>query len=185
MPSSCSSVARTIVDLDHAVLQAGGDAELLLLGRADDVRQLRLRDRDAVERHERAIGGRDDRGGARHADEARDRGLGADREVAAVERDAVLLGVGVERLDRGLEQAHAAVVAEEAHVLDEGVERIVAQAVAARRQDREVRRLPERHLGPEVREGEGDGLAEVAVGRVADQGGAGGGGRADDHRLKG
>jgi hypothetical protein len=41
--------------------------------------------------------------------------------------------------------------------------------------------LVHRHLGHKFAEGEGDGLAKVAVGGVADQGGAGVGVGVDEH----
>ena len=98
-----------------------------------------------------------------------------------MEPDTVLDGVVVEALDGGLDEADAAVVAEVADVLGEALDAVEGRAVADAGLDDEFGRLEERRLGAEVREREGDRLAVVAVGGVADQRGAGVGVGLDDH----
>jgi hypothetical protein len=72
-----------LVDLDDAVLKPGRDGELLLLDGEDEGGLGGERDGDVVELHQAAQGGHDDRAGSGQADLPRDRGLVADREVAA------------------------------------------------------------------------------------------------------
>ena len=120
-----------------------------------------------------AHGGRDDRGRARHAEAVRDVRLVAQREVVVAELDMLLHAVGVEGLHAGLEQADAAVVAELRDAAREVGHVFVGVVVEHGRQDLEAGRFVERDLGAVVAEHECDGLAEVAVGGVADERGTG------------
>src|SRR5205807_9304583 len=75
--------------------------------------------------------------------------------------------------DGGFQQPHAAVVAVQLDVAGEGLDRLEAHPVLAGRHDFDVLPLVEDDLGAEVAHAERDGLAVVAVGRVADQPGPG------------
>ena len=81
-------VDQPFVDLMHAVLQAGGDAQLVALDRQDQRRLHLERDLDVVELHQAAQRGDDDRARPGQAHLARDRGLVADGEVPVVQRHA-------------------------------------------------------------------------------------------------
>ena len=112
-------VDQALVDLDDAVLKPGGNVQFLRLGGQDQVGLNVLGDADAVEGHQGPQARRDDGAGAGQADAVRDVRVVADREVLVVQLDLVFLAVVVEPLDRGLQQADAAVVAVQPHVLDQ------------------------------------------------------------------
>ena len=82
---------------------------------------------------------------------------------------------------RRLDQPHAAVVAVQLLVAEELVDAVELRQVAVGRDDLEVRALPQVHGRREVADDERDRLAEVPVGRVADEAGAGVGVGGDDH----
>ena len=165
-------VNRRLIDLRHAVLKSGFDAELVELDGQHEVGEDRLRNFDLEEADHGAHGGRDDRGGPRHAEAVRDVRLIAQREVVAAELDVLLLTVGVKCLYASLEQTDATVVAELRDAAREIGHVLVSVVVEYGRQDLEIGRFVQRDLGAVVAEYERDRLAEIPVGRVADERGA-------------
>ena len=139
---------QAAVGLHDAVLQAGGDAELLGLDRQREGRQLRLGDRRAREVGERAQRGDDERARSAQAEPARDRRAVADGDAGVEVR--VLAG---EAGDGG------------------GDERAPALGPLALARRRDVERGG--RLGVDVRrevvQRDGQRRAAVAVGRVADE----------------
>src|SRR4051812_10101111 len=91
----------------------------------------------------------------------------------------------VELLDRRLLKPQPAVVAVQARVAQEGAHRIEPREISVRRQDLKVRALPQVNGRSEVADGKRDGLAEVTVGRIADQTRARVGVGVDDHETCG
>src|SRR5262249_47393115 len=75
----------------------------------------------------------------------------------------------------------AAVIAMQADVADELVDVVESRIVTVSRDDFEMRALPKSNRRLEVADNEGDGLAEVTIGRIADQSRAGVGVFGDDH----
>jgi hypothetical protein len=92
--------------------------------------------------------------------------------------------MAVQLLDGGLDQPHAAVIAVALDVLEQVRHVLELQPVAGLRQDADARRLVERDARAEVPHHERQRLAVIAVGRVADEGGASEGAGAD-HRRRG
>ena len=114
---------ESVVDLDHAVLEAAVDAQLLALRLQADRRLVLERNRHLVELHQRLQHRGADRRGAGEADETRDVDAVLDREVALRKRDAVGLAVLEEPLGDGLQEADAAVVSVEPEVAGHLVQR--------------------------------------------------------------
>ena len=165
-------VDRRLVGLRHTVLKSCLDAEFIKLDGKHKIRQDRLRNIDLEEPDHGAHGGRDDCGRTGHAEAVRDVRLIAQREVIVTELDVLLHAVGVEGFHAGFEQADAAVVAELRDAAREVRHVLVGIVIQHGRQDLEVGRFIERDLGAVVAEHERDGLAEISVGRVADERGA-------------
>jgi len=166
-------VDQAFVHLDHAVLQAGRDPQLLSLHRQHQRRLYPARDLDAVELRQAAERGHDDRAGAGQPDLPGDVGLVADGEIPLVKPLFSGLTVLDEPLDRRLDQPDPAVVAVQLHVVGQLPDRAEAALVFLAPDDLHLVPLVERHLGLEVRHDDRDRLAVVAVRRVADQAGAG------------
>ena len=104
---------EALVGLDHAVLEARVDAELRL-DRQDEIRQQlerHVRRVQRIEAHERPYHGRHDGRRPREAHLPRHVRLVGEREVPLRQRDAAVLAELQEPLARGLQQAHAALVA--------------------------------------------------------------------------
>ena len=169
------------VDLDHPVLQPRPDAQFVGLDAEDERGQLRLRDLDIVEGHQRTHRGGDDAAGAGQPHAQGNARLVGYREVAAVERDAVQAAVVAKGLDRRLDQPDAAVVAVALHVLDERGAALELQVIPLTRNDDQVGRLVTGHLGGEVAQDDSNRLAEKPIGRVADEPGPAIGFGANDH----
>ena len=176
-------VNRRFVDLRHAILESGLDAEFVELDRQHKIGKDRLRDFDLEEADHGPHGGSDDSGGPGHSEAVRDIRLVAEREVVVAERDVRIPAVGVERLHAGFEQADAAVVAELRDAAREVGHVLIGVVIQHGRQDFEAGRLVQRDLGAVVAEHECDGLAEIPVGRIADERGARICFFADDHDV--
>ena len=164
---------EAIVDLNHTVLKATVDAQFFLLGFEADCRLILERNRHLVELHQRLEHRRADGRGARESDEARDVDLVGGREIALRERDVVLDAILEEALGDGLEEANAAIVAVETQVADHLLGRGERRVIDLARNEAKTGRFGQRQLHAEVREGERYRLAEIAVGRIAQESGTG------------
>lgn len=162
-------VDRCLVDLRHAVLKSGFDAEFVELDGQHQIRQYRFRDFDLEEADHGAHGSRDDGGGARHPEAVRNVRLVAQREVVVAELNMFICAVSVEGLHAGFEQTDAAVVAELRDAAREVRHVFVGVVIQHGWQDLEGGRFVQRDLGAVVAEYECDCLAIVAVGRIADE----------------
>ena len=162
-------VDQALVDLDDAVLKPGGNPQFARLGGQDQVGLDVLGDADAVEGHQGPQARRDDGAGAGQAHAVRNIRAVPDREVLVVQLDLVFLAVVVELLDRGLQEADAAIVAVQPHVLHQARDAVEAGAVLLAGQDLQLRRLVQDDLRAEIAEGEGDRLAEVSIRGIAHQ----------------
>ncbi len=111
---------------------------------------------------------------------ARDVGLVADGEVAVVQDVALTTAIVGELLDRSFDQTQAAVVAVQADVVDQFLERVEAALIILAGNQFHLVPLVERHLGRKVAHDRRQRLAVVTVGRIADQTGAGVRALADD-----
>ena len=163
-------VHEAVVDLDDAVLHAALDAEILFGLPAERGPQF---EGDLVghfvEFHKRLEGGGADGAGAAHADKLRDFRRIADGEIPARQVDVMLDAVFVELADRGFDKADAAVVAEAFDFLHHGAQAGEFAVVFAIVFDADFRAFINGDGAGEVRKGEGDGLAVVAVRRVAEK----------------
>ena len=167
-------VNQALVHLHHAVLQPGGDVQLLRLHAQRQRRLLRLGQVDFVKPHQRPQRGDDDRARPAEADEPRDICGVGEREVRPTGQvDVLLAAVVVEALDARLDEPQTAVVAHEFGVAEEVGDRVETAQIRVAGLDLEAVGFLQRHGRGEVAQGEADGLAEVAVGGVADESGAG------------
>ena len=162
-------VDQPLVDLDHAVLEPGGDAQLVGLHRQDQGRLDALGDFDPVKFHQAAEGGHDDRARAGQPDLPWDVALVADREVSIVEPETLLLAILDESLYGGLHQADAAVIAVQVDVLRKLFNGSEPAVIFLAEDDLHLVPFVKRRFGPVVADDERDRLAGVAVGRVSDQ----------------
>src|SRR5204862_18450 len=90
-------------------------------------------------------------------------------KAAVVEFAAFGPAVVVEFFDRRLDQAQAAVIAVELLIAQEIGNAVKAREIAVRGDDFKMGAFPQPHGGGEVADNEGDGLAEVSVGRISNQ----------------
>ena len=171
----------TLVHLDHTVLEAALDAQFIPLRLQAERGGVFERNLDAVELLKRLEHGRADGGGAGEPHKARDvRGV-ANREVARGKGDAPFAAPEEEELRDGLHEPDAAVVAEELDVAQKVVRRGEGRIVHVAGDEAELGCLVHDDFGGEVLERERNGLAEVAVGGVAEETGAGEGSGFDEH----
>ena len=167
-------VNQAFVHLHHAVLQPGGDVQLLRLDAQRERRLLRLGQLDFVKPHQRPQRGDDDCARPAEADEPRDVGGVGKREVRPTGQiDVLLAAVVVEAFDASLHQPQTAVVAHELGVAEEVGDGLEAAQIRVAGPDLEAVGFLQRDRRGEVAEGEADRFAEVAVGGVADESGAG------------
>ena len=172
-PTGEIHVHQPFVDLDDAVLHAGGHAQLLALHRQ---RQRGLHvagDFHPVKLHQRTQDGHDDRAGTGQPHLAGNVALVAKREVAIVQPTAFLPAILGKTLHRRLHQPQAAVIAVQADLADQLVQRAVAAFILPAGHQLQAVGFRQRRLGPEVPHDDRQRLAEIAVRRVADQAGPG------------
>jgi len=169
---------HAFVNLNDAVLESGADVEFLQLHGEDEIRQDRLGNVHAEELHQRTDGGGDDGARTGQPDAHRDVGVILDGEIA-VQRSAGAAAPVAEFLDGGLDEADAPVIAVLADVFQKIIHAEKLQPVAVAARNAKARGLVQRHLGAKIPHDKRNGLAVIAVARIADQAGAGVGTGAD------
>lgn len=95
------------------------------------------------------------------------------REVAIVQLELVAVTELDEAFDRGFDEPNSTVVAVRANVLGQLFHGSKSAAIFLAEDDFDVLPFVQDDLGPEVFQGAGDCLAEIAVRRITDQSGSG------------
>ncbi len=160
-------VYESAIDLGHAILESGGDAEFFGFDGEDEIGEFGVGYGDIVAFHETTQAGGDDGAGACESDLVGDIGGVVQGKVAVVERIAAFGGIVVEFFDGCFEQADAAVVSKAIDVAGEFIDAIEAGVVASIGENFEVGGFVEDDIGAEIHKGEGDGFAEVAIGWIS------------------
>ena len=177
-------VNQAFVHENHAVLQTRVHAQFPGFGFERQVGLDRLRNLDFVKAHQSAQRRGDDRRRAAQPQPQRDVRFVFDGEIAVVQGDAPGGAVSGKTHQQRADEADASVVPAPERRLAEVGEVLPDGDIHRRGLDFEPRAGIEQDAGAEVLEREGDRLAEIAVGRVAQQSGAGVGGSLD-HAPKG